>query len=73
MSLVSLTIESEPAPDCDHGPTLVFETGDAASVRRAQVAVAKHFSLSYLPVLCSPPEPGMVQRALAAVRRIWTG
>lgn len=47
----------DPEDEGSGTPLVEFDPGDEASLQRAREAVKARFSLSYLPVLCSEPEP----------------
>jgi len=46
-----------------------YDPRDPMSLQRAREAVRKHFSLTYLPVLCNEPEPGLFERLVNALSR----
>jgi len=59
----------EPEGELAWTPLAEYDPHDRKSLQRAREAVRDHFSLTYLPVLCSEPEPSFWDRLLGAAFR----
>ena len=59
----------DPEGELCWAPLAEYDPRDRSSLRRARAAVKDHFSLTYLPVLCSEPEPSWSDALLRAAGR----
>jgi len=73
MTLYTSNDECQDDPERETGWTALaeYDPNDPESVQRAREAVRDHFSLTYLPVLCSEPEPSWFDELLRAAGRFF--
>lgn len=67
---------NDPEGERSRTPLVEYDPHDDASLMRAREAVRDRFSLPYLPVLCSEPEPtlwGSLRRAASRSFGAWLG
>lgn len=62
----------DPEGERSRTPLTEYDPCDDASLQRAREAVRARFSLNYLPVLCSEPEPTLWGALRKAASR-WLG